>query len=204
MWKRRLVPSRYLCVFGVREDWGLGWGARGLRGTRGHFRLSRVSLDRLRKKRGYTWSMKKTKYMCFRAPFDTSQWLIGLPCLNKVDFDFDFIVAVSCNLKLPFHSIAIFYRPCCMMDLDYKYKNRGHFDPSMPWLVTRWSFIQSIKRLLSTSFPGSSSRGPWERVWITFKYYAFHFKAIFFFQTGANVRLRNLQGTVKACFFILV
>ena len=26
----RLVPSRYLCVLGVREDWGLGWGARGL------------------------------------------------------------------------------------------------------------------------------------------------------------------------------
>ena len=21
-----------------------------------------------------------------RAPFDTSQWLIGVPCLNKVDF----------------------------------------------------------------------------------------------------------------------
>ena len=28
----RLVPSRYLCVFGVREDWRLGWGARGLMG----------------------------------------------------------------------------------------------------------------------------------------------------------------------------
>ena len=28
----RLAPSRYLCVFGVREDWGLGWGARGLIG----------------------------------------------------------------------------------------------------------------------------------------------------------------------------
>ena len=28
----RLVPSRYLCVLGaVREDWGLGWGARGER-----------------------------------------------------------------------------------------------------------------------------------------------------------------------------
>ena len=26
----RLVPSRYLCVFGVREDWGLGWGAHGV------------------------------------------------------------------------------------------------------------------------------------------------------------------------------
>ena len=26
----RLVPSRYLCVFVVREDWGLGWGARGV------------------------------------------------------------------------------------------------------------------------------------------------------------------------------
>ena len=25
----RLVPSRYSCVLGVREDWGLGWGARG-------------------------------------------------------------------------------------------------------------------------------------------------------------------------------
>ena len=25
-----------------------------------------------------------------RAPFDTSQVLIGPPCLNKVDFDFDF------------------------------------------------------------------------------------------------------------------
>ena len=24
----RLVPSRYLCVLGVREDWELGWGAR--------------------------------------------------------------------------------------------------------------------------------------------------------------------------------
>ena len=21
-----LVPSRYFCVFGVREDWGLSWG----------------------------------------------------------------------------------------------------------------------------------------------------------------------------------
>ena len=31
--RRRLVPSRYLCVFGVREDWGLGWGARGLIGS---------------------------------------------------------------------------------------------------------------------------------------------------------------------------
>ena len=29
----RLVPSRYLCVFGVREDWGLGCGARGFMGT---------------------------------------------------------------------------------------------------------------------------------------------------------------------------
>ena len=29
--KTRLVPSRYLSVFlGVREDWGLGWGARGV------------------------------------------------------------------------------------------------------------------------------------------------------------------------------
>ena len=28
----RRVPSRYLCVLGVREDWGLGWGARGLIG----------------------------------------------------------------------------------------------------------------------------------------------------------------------------
>ena len=28
----RLAPSRYLCVFGVREDWGLGWSARGLIG----------------------------------------------------------------------------------------------------------------------------------------------------------------------------
>ena len=27
-----LVPSRYLCVSGVREDWGLFWGARGLMG----------------------------------------------------------------------------------------------------------------------------------------------------------------------------
>ena len=25
----RLVPSRYSCVLGLREDWGLGWGARG-------------------------------------------------------------------------------------------------------------------------------------------------------------------------------
>ena len=24
----RLVPSHYLCVLGVREDWGLVWGAR--------------------------------------------------------------------------------------------------------------------------------------------------------------------------------
>ena len=28
----RLVPSRHLCVFGVRDDWGLGWGARGVMG----------------------------------------------------------------------------------------------------------------------------------------------------------------------------
>ena len=28
----RLVPSHYLCVLGVRKDWGLGWGARGLMG----------------------------------------------------------------------------------------------------------------------------------------------------------------------------
>ena len=27
---QRLVPSRYLCVLGVREDWGLDWGARGV------------------------------------------------------------------------------------------------------------------------------------------------------------------------------
>ena len=26
----RLVPSRHLCVFGVRDDWGLGVGARGV------------------------------------------------------------------------------------------------------------------------------------------------------------------------------
>ena len=28
-----LVPSRYVFVFGMREDWGLGWGARGLMGS---------------------------------------------------------------------------------------------------------------------------------------------------------------------------
>ena len=26
------VPSRYSCVLGVREEWGLGWGARGFYG----------------------------------------------------------------------------------------------------------------------------------------------------------------------------
>ena len=30
--RSRLVASRYLCVLGVREDWGLGCGARGLMG----------------------------------------------------------------------------------------------------------------------------------------------------------------------------
>ena len=93
------------------------------------FRLSRVSLDRLRKKRGYTWSMNKTKHLYCRAPFDTNQRLIGLPCLSEVDFHFDFIVAVFCNLKMPFHSTAIFYSLCCIMDLNYKYKNWGHFNP---------------------------------------------------------------------------
>ena len=29
----RLVPSLYVFVFGMREDWGLGWGARGLMGS---------------------------------------------------------------------------------------------------------------------------------------------------------------------------
>ena len=82
-----------------------------------------------KKRRGYTWSMNKTKHLYCRAPFDTSQWLIGLPCLNKVDFHFDFIVAVFCNLKMPFHSTAIFYSLSCIIDLNYKYKNRGHFNP---------------------------------------------------------------------------
>ena len=43
------------------------------------------------------------------APFDTSQWLIGLPCLNKRDFDFDVIVPVFCNLKMPFFSTTMHF-----------------------------------------------------------------------------------------------
>ena len=94
------------------------------RHTRGHFCLSRVSLG-LRKKRGCTWSINKTKDMyCIVslaagcegdhvlqgwAPFDTSQWLIGLPCLNKHDFDFDVIVPVFCNLKMPFSSTTMHF-----------------------------------------------------------------------------------------------
>ena len=30
-YRPRLVPSRFLCVLGLREDWGLGWGACGRR-----------------------------------------------------------------------------------------------------------------------------------------------------------------------------
>ena len=150
--------------------------------------------------------MNKTKHLYCRAPFDTSQWLIGLPCLSKVDFNFDFIVAVFCNLKMPFHSTAIFYSPCCIMDLNYKYKNRGHFDPSVPWLVTNLSFSQ-LSDYCQPRFQGRIAKGPGNEFGSFLSITHFISRQYIFFLFCKQELMCGYEiykGTVKACFFILV
>ena len=92
----RVVPNRYLCVFGVREEWGLGCGARDLMG-----RYTTSPLIKL-----------QTKGIKMNLPFKLSYLNLYYHTLSSWCRTFS---SRSRSRKIRIRSISKFFVCCCLL-----------------------------------------------------------------------------------------